>query len=1138
MITCKNKKRIYLFLYIVTAVYLILFLPSFVFAQSNWEVLYQEDFEDGIAQDWELEYPWELLSESGNYFLMGKNHAWANYEKGESWTNYSLECKIKFLGDNGLHVNVKKGDFGRYFIGFNAGSVYLDKESPWGSVFEFHRINEEFEENQWHTIKIISKDDSLKIYVNDDLKIQYQDLNYLPSGSIAFETLSESPVYIDDIIVVGKPLPKPPPGYIWKRTGGPIGGLGYDIRIHPSDKNIMFVTDNPSGVNKSIDGGFSWSQKNMGISNSEDEGAPIFSLTIDPNNTDIVWAGTQDFRGIYKSTDGGETWNKKDNGVVEGSEISFRGFAIRPGNSDIVLAAAEVATEKNGIEFNKAKGKIYKTVNGGESWYSVWDGNSLARVLIFNPRNPDTVYCSTGIFDREAYNGDENNSIPGGEGILKSTNGGESWFNINNGIDHLFTGFLEMHPTNPQILYAASGNNAWQYPPNSIKGAVYKTVNGGTSWQKLLSGQQFSVVTISKSNPDIVYAGSVSSFWRSPDGGKNWEQFMNNEGGGWGPAGIYAGVPISAVVDPDDPDVVFVNNYGGGSFKSSNGTKSWKNSSKGYTGANIRDVAINPENSSAIYTIGRIGPFLSMNGGNSWGGISSEAVNGAEWYSIVINPTNSNEILISDEHNGTIYKSNNGGYEWQNVYKHPSANSSDPQNRYGFKAIVYAPSNPQILYAGLSLAGNHGDLISSKQGYGICKSVNGGNTWLVQNNGIENENINYIVIHPNNPDIVYAATLLNGIYKTTNGGNNWTSKNNGLPSANVRSLTIDPNSPNILLAGLGEGAGIAKTYNGGDLWKASNNGIQIQCPSSLSPIGRPSIGFALNEPKFNFFSEYYNIPWTNIVDIVFNPSNSNIVYTADLNSGVYLSSDHGETWLPIDDGLTTKNVSCLTISKDGQTLYAGTSGGGVFRLILGENRPPQILSTIPSTVDTISITYGDSLEFEAFLFDLNEDTLIYNWYFNDQKINKENSSKYLLKTADKQIGIHYLTIFVSDKDTTISLKWTIKIQYPTFINDSHNLKLESSFSLSQNYPNPFNSQTKIIYQIPINSKVKIRIFNLIGQEIINLVDDYKEIGCYKVIWDGKNRNGLLVASGIYICHIDASAPSKHFVQERKMVLIQ
>src|SRR3989338_4147869 len=108
------------------------------------------------------------------------------------------------------------------------------------------------------------------------------------------------------------------------KTGGPIGGLGYDVRISPSDKNTMFVTDNWSGVNKSADAGATWVNSNTGIdikAGPSNDAVPIFSLTIDPNNANRLWAGTQgegpDF-GVFRSDDGGAAWTKRITGIALG----------------------------------------------------------------------------------------------------------------------------------------------------------------------------------------------------------------------------------------------------------------------------------------------------------------------------------------------------------------------------------------------------------------------------------------------------------------------------------------------------------------------------------------------------------------------------------------------------------------------------------------------------------------------------------------------------------------------------------------------------------------------------------------------------------------------------------------------------
>ncbi len=902
-------------------------ISSQAFAQEGWTVLFQDNFEDSNANEWQLDAGWEVEHEDKNYVLSGSGHTWATLNTEHNWTDYSFKAKVKLI-EGSVHLNYRVSDNGRYFIGFHAGGLYLNKETPWDTFYDLTSNDVPHSPNAWYNVEIVGAQNNIKVYVDNVLRLEYTDTNPLLFGRIAFETHESSHCHFDDIAVFGKPPPAPPPGYTWVKSGGPSGGLGYDVRIHPQNKNIMFVTDNPSGVNKSYDAGTTWVQRNEGVTTRagpSNDGIPIFSLTIDPNNPNIVWAGTQNSGGIYKSTDGGETWVKKNRGITEGNEISFRNFGVHPHNSNIVFAGAEVSTGILGREFDKTKGKIYKTEDGGESWRCVWEGNNLVRFVLFDPTNPDVMYASTGIFDREAFN-------DVGIGILKSTNGGKRWFQINKGIPNSagnrFVGFLEIHPTNPQILFAASGNNA------KGEGGVFRTTNGGVSWEKVLFRDIFTVVTISSSNPNVVYAGSANAFYRSDDGGDTWHKFQKLRAE-YGPPGIRAGVPISAVVDPDDPYTVFVNNYGGGNFKSTDGGQTWVNSSKGYTGADLHDIAIDTDNPTIVYTIGRSGPFKSYNGGEDWTGIAFPPANKAEWNAVALNPDNSLEVIISDEHEGTLLKSTDGGNNWKLVFK--LITYGTPQEcRHGFKTIAYAPSNPNIVYAGTSKGRRSidGDF-PARPSFGMYKSTNGGETWMEINKGLQTSliNINCLAVHPTDPNIVYIGTWKDGVFKTTDGGESWLMKSNGLVSADIRSLAIDPQNPEIVYVGLGEGAGIFKSTNGGELWRRSDTGVDIECPSYLLPIGRVKPGsISLEKPRRAVGADYYSVPWTSIWSIVIDPMNSQTLYAADHHKGVYLSTDGGANWVPISEGLSTKAVTALAISSNGKVLYAATKGEGVFRL--------------------------------------------------------------------------------------------------------------------------------------------------------------------------------------------------------------
>ncbi len=132
----------------------------------------------------------------------------------------------------------------------------------------------------------------------------------------------------------------------WVRTGGPLGGLGYDVRMEPGNPDIMYVTDAYSGVFKSTDGGETWFISSQGISTrtgATGDAIPVFSLSIDPNHPDMIWAGTQNQTGIFKSVDGGATWKKMVSGIKERG-VTFRGFGVDPQDSDVVYAAGEVSS--------------------------------------------------------------------------------------------------------------------------------------------------------------------------------------------------------------------------------------------------------------------------------------------------------------------------------------------------------------------------------------------------------------------------------------------------------------------------------------------------------------------------------------------------------------------------------------------------------------------------------------------------------------------------------------------------------------------------------------------------------------------------------------------------------------------------
>ncbi|MFC1793299.1 WD40/YVTN/BNR-like repeat-containing protein [Planctomycetota bacterium] len=865
-------------------------------AQDQEILLFEENFDDVRVQDWELEDGWTVTEG----MLRGVGHSWASPLVGP-WRDFRLQFRLK-LQHGRIHLIYRLNDKGRYFIGFHEHGSYLNKQY-WPDTFIDLLVQEVITRDldRWHEIEIVGSGPNLQFLVDDELEWEYTDLDPLNGGTFAFETLEDSAAYIDDIRVFG---PAPDTSEAWVRTGGPLGGLGYDVRMRPDNPDIMYVTDAWAGVFISTDAGKTWQPSNEGITTRTGESGdaiPVFCLTIDPHDHDTIWIGTQNVRGIFKSTDAGQTWVDKDNGIVEYEGITFRGFTVDPRSSDIVYAAAEISSyawsnqPQQGREFDKTKGVVYKTIDGGENWTAVWRGDNLARYIWIDPGNSDVLYISTGIFDREAANSDHTANKPGGEGVIKSTDGGQTWQQVNNGLRNLYVGTLFMHPENPDILLAGTGNNA--YPDG---GGIYITTNGGTSWQAVVSNENYNAIEFALSNPNIAYAGSASAVYRSSDCGQSWRKVSSGEEG-WGSPGVRAGFPIDFQVDPRDSNRVFANNYGGGNFLSVDGGQTWTVASDGYTGAQVRAIAVDPTEPSTVYAAARSGFFASTDGGDSWIGRNTPPAFHLEWNAVAVDPSNPQHLVASNNWDPIILQSDNRGQTW-------NWSGDRLAEGMGWRVITFAPSDPKTLYAGSSAFFSAGVFDNSLPAAGVYVSRDGGATWNSANDTLSAKaNIIDICVDPSNPQIVYAATGTNGLLKSADAGGSWTAMNLAIPVTTAAlSVTVHPVNSKIIYTGLAH-SGLYRSDDGGTTWQPSMKGMP---------------------------------PESHITDILFDPRDPQVLYAADSFSGVYQSTDGGRVWRQINTNLGMRAINRLAVSTDGLHLYAATEGGGVYRLDFNGG-PPQ-----------------------------------------------------------------------------------------------------------------------------------------------------------------------------------------------------
>ena len=884
---------------------------SSVAAATKSGTLYVEDFENGFP-DWSTDSNWEIIYEDMNAVAQGNNHAWMTLNQGENWTDYSFKARVKLISGAIQLMFRLSDDRGRYIVGITPGRLYLSREYPWEKIeSDLAEDPVNLSINTWYDIRIEGSLKNIKVYLDDVLRINYDDTwaKTIWQGSIGIEVTpgTGAQARFDDIEIYGVISPEAD----WVKTGGPVGGLGYDVR-YGSSTQVMYVTDNYSGVSKSQDGGKTWFASNRGITGRfgvSGDAIPVFTLTVDPNNANIIWAGLKDAKGLYKSVNAGQTWVPVTPPITE-PQFVFRGVTVQPGDSDIVYAQGELPMNEPGLVHDKVKGRIYRTEDGGSNWEMIWEGNNLVRYVFIHPEDNELLFASLGIFDREAYDSNCGDTPPtqGTGGVLKLAVEDSGWDNyfMNNGLTDMYVGTLAMHPEDPDIMLAGAGNTAcsrYELPEGvvHITGGVFLTEDGGETWTKTLANDAITSVEFSPNDPNIAYAGGQHKIYRSDNGGWDWTP-ISGVTFPWGPTGAPAGFPIDFLIDQSDPLTIFSNNYGGGNTKSTDGGVTWDLASDGYTGALMLDVAIHPQNSNIIYGTARSGVFRSINGGKTWQGLSTPPTYIASAYGIAIKPDQPNVVIVSSELLGKVYRSTNGGLNWTEVFTIPNVVPGVDADQHGFKSIEFAAKpNSNVVYAGACRGSVALDDIfnnDKKLSKGVFKSVDGGVTWNEASDfHVEDKCLTAIAIHPTDPDIVYIAAPYAGVYKTMDGGLNWTLLS-GIPTVDIRSVEVDPSSPNIVYAGALQG-GVYRSTTGGSTWGAFIDGMEP------------------NDP---------------ILDIVIDPSYPEKIWAGSRATGIYLWLADENHWTHINSGLTTRTIQQLAIAPDGEVLYAATSGEGVFRL--------------------------------------------------------------------------------------------------------------------------------------------------------------------------------------------------------------
>lgn len=402
-------------------------------------------------------------------------------------------------------------------------------------------------------------------------------------------------------------------------------------------------------------------------------------------------------------------------------------------------------------------------------------------------------------------------------------------------------------------------------------------------------------------------------------------------------------------------------------------------------------------------------------------------------------------------------------------------------NAQNFWEKTSFPSGTQLNSVYCILGLNDNSVLVGTYAMGIYRTTDDGLSWssLALNNQWIRD------LGKDNQNNIYALTIgsSSGLFKSTDNGNSWNQVWNY--SGGLNDLFIDAN--NNIYIGLnffdGKG-GVYKSSDGGQTWTNifplhANVYAIIKALDGALLLAGYDAGLAKIYRSTNEGASWdtYSFP-INFTATDFAINDQGTIFLSTAGYGIYRSTDNGLTWNATGQ-MTGPDISCLFIN--GNNIYAGTRGYWVYRSTDSGNNFSLINSGMGQDKYVLSLGASKS----GYLF------AGMDYYGIYRSINK------VISSVDEN--------FLIDK-----------------------------FELKQNYPNPFNPKTNVEFVLPVKSKVELKIYNIMGEELEKIIDDEIEKGIYKIDIDMKNYS-----SGVYLINLKAKGfDGKNYSTTRKMMLMK
>jgi photosystem II stability/assembly factor-like uncharacterized protein len=384
----------------------------------------------------------------------------------------------------------------------------------------------------------------------------------------------------------------------------------------------------------------------------------------------------------------------------------------------------------------------------------------------------------------------------------------------------------------------------------------------------------------------------------------------------WKPIGPFGGDVSGLVVNPQSKNELYVltEEYPANVFKSTDTGQTWtKLASLSDVG---QDLAIDPQNPTTLYALGDAEIYKSMDGGSNWERYHLGSHCSSRFGQIAVNPNNSNILYVSGRYIYdtqsqkdcmALFKSTDGGQNW--AFK--DINLSQNPNSGVAYCVALAPTNPEIIFCG----GYYQDSANRTQ-YKVYKSTDSGSSWT--DVSPSNMTPNDIVIDPSDPLKVYVATSW-GVYRSSDGGSTW-DKNNGYIYAYA--IALDPTDSNTIYAGYTDCC--YKSIDGGENWTYAQENIRGICnrliafSSSQTKVfyGSAAGIYKSTDQGENWSESHYGIMANRIPSLSVPLSSPNIIYAEATGSGLFKSSDFGNTWTRLPHITLCDSVTRVAVKPD------------------------------------------------------------------------------------------------------------------------------------------------------------------------------------------------------------------------------